>query len=162
MSVYTVSKKLGRGLYRLLSEPFFKNAFSKCGTNVRVPKGCEFSGIENISIGNNVALGSELKILNTKAKLVVGNDVMFGPNVAIVTGDYRIDIPGRTMISLTDKHKLPENDQDVVFERDNWIGTNATILKGVTVGYGAVVAAGAVVADDVLPYTCVEACQQGL
>ena len=43
----------------------------------------------------------------------------------------------------------------MVFEGDNWIGANATILKGVTVGEGAVVAAGAVVTKDVAPYTIV-------
>lgn len=41
------------------------------------------------------------------------------------------------------------------FEGDNWICTNACILKGVTVGKGAVVAAGAVVTKDVPPYSIV-------
>ena len=155
MSVYTISSKVNRGLHRVLCEPFIKRSFGKCGSNVRVPKGCSFSGIENISIGNNVALGYGLKVLSTRARLVIGDDVMFGPNVTIVTGDHRIDIPGRTMISLTDKDKLPENDQDVVLEGDNWIGANSTILKGVTIGQGAVVAAGAVVNHDVLPFSIV-------
>lgn len=43
----------------------------------------------------------------------------------------------------------------VKIEGDNWIGANATILKGVTVGFGSVVAAGAVVTHDVLPYSIV-------
>lgn len=155
MSVYAASSKLKRGLHRVLCEPFIKKAFGKCGSNVRIPKGCSFSGIENVSIGNNVVFGSGMKVLSTRAKLMIGNDVMFGPNVTIVTGDHRIDIPGCTMISLTDKDKLPENDQDVVLEGDNWIGANATILKGITIGQGAVVAAGAVVNHDVPPFSIV-------
>lgn len=139
----------------MFCEPLIKKSFAKCGSNVRVPKGCEFSGIENISIGNNVALGSGLKVLTTRAKVLIGNDVMFGPNVTIITGDHRIDIPDRPMISLTDMDKLPENDQDVILEGDNWIGANATILKGVRIGYGAVVAAGAVVTKDVPPCSIV-------
>lgn len=130
-------------------------AFKKCGKNVRVPRGCSFSGIENIEVANNVAFGSGLKVLSTRAKVSIGNDVMFGPNVTVITGDHRIDILDRPMISLTDKDKLPENDQDIVFEGDNWIGANATILKGVKIGYGAVVAAGAVVTQDVTPYAIV-------
>lgn len=59
------------------------------------------------------------------------------------------------MIAVTDADKLPENDQDVVFEGDNWIGANATILKGVRIGEGAVISAGAVVVKDVSPYTVV-------
>lgn len=57
--------------------------------------------------------------------------------------------------NVRDDNKLPENDAPVVFEGDNWIGANAMILKGVTVGEGAVVAAGALVTKDVPPYTVV-------
>lgn len=152
MSLYVYSKKIARGLHRIFCEPLIKSAFAKCGNNVRVPKGCEFSGIENISIGNNVALGSGLKILTTRAKVSIGNDVMFGPNVTVITGDHRIDILGRPMISLTDQDKLPENDQDVVLEGDNWIGSGVIILKGVTIGRGAIVAAGAVVTKSIPQY----------
>lgn len=59
------------------------------------------------------------------------------------------------MIAVTDKDKLPENDQDVVFEGDNWIGANAIILKGVTVGKGSVISAGAVVTHNVPAYAIV-------
>lgn len=153
--IYKFVKKLRSGLHRLLAEPFTKMAFKKCGKNVRVPRGCSFSGIENVEVGNNVAFGSGLKVLSTRAKVSIGNDVMFGPNVTVITGDHRIDILDRPMISLTDKDKLPENDQDIVFEGDNWIGANATILKGVKIGYGAVVAAGAVVTKDVPSHSIV-------
>lgn len=59
------------------------------------------------------------------------------------------------MTTVTDNEKLPDNDKDVVFEGDNWIGANAIILKGVTVGKGSVVSAGAVVTHDVPPYAIV-------
>ena len=51
--------------------------------------------------------------------------------------------------------KLPENDEDVIFEGDNWIGMNVTILKGVTIGRGCIVAAGAVVNKSTPPYSIV-------
>lgn len=155
MSLYTLSNKVASGFHRVFCEPVIKKAFAKCGSNVRIPKGCSFSGIENIALGNNVAFGPGLKILTTRAKVTLGNDVMFGPNVTIITGDHRTDIYGRPMISLTDKDKIPENDQDVILEGDNWIGANATILKGVTVGKGAVVAAGSLVNHDVPPFSIV-------
>ena len=60
MSLYVYCCKIARGLRRIFCKPLIKKAFAKCGNNVRVPKECEFSGIENISIGNNVALGSRL------------------------------------------------------------------------------------------------------
>lgn len=51
--------------------------------------------------------------------------------------------------------KLSENDQDVIFEGDNWIGMNVTILKGVTIGRGCIVAAGAVVNKSTPQYSIV-------
>ena len=80
---------------------------------------------------------------------------MFGPNVTVITGDHRTDLIGRYMTSVRNEEKLPENDQTVVFEGDNWIGANVTILKGVRIGKGAIVASGAVVNKDVPPYSIV-------
>lgn len=66
-----------------------------------------------------------------------------------------MDIVGRTMISVTNDEKRPEDDKDIVFEGDNWVGANATILKGVTIGQGSIIAAGAVVTRDVPPFSIV-------
>lgn len=57
------------------------------------------------------------------------------------------------MTSVRDKEKLPEDDMDIILQGDNWIGANATILRGVTIGEGAIIAAGAVVTKNVPPYS---------
>ena len=80
---------------------------------------------------------------------------MFGPKVTVITGGHRTDIVGRYMSSVTDSEKRPEDDRDIVFEGDNWIGANVTVLRGVKIGKGAVVAAGAVVTKDVPAYSIV-------
>lgn len=49
--------------------------------------------------------------------------------------------------------KHPDDDQDVVIEGDTWIGMSVTILKGVTIGRGSVIAAGAVVTKSCPPYS---------
>jgi len=54
---------------------------------------------------------------------------------------------------VTDEEKLEENDQDIIFEGDNWIGMNVTILKGVTIGKGSIIAAGAIVTKSIPPYS---------
>ena len=59
------------------------------------------------------------------------------------------------MNSITNEEKVPENDLPITLEGDSWIGARAILLKGITVGPGAVVAAGAVVTQDVPPYTIV-------
>ncbi len=132
-------------MHRVFCELLIKKAFGKCRSNVRVPKGYEFPGIENISVGNHVAFGSGLKILTTRAKVSIGNDIMFGPKVTIITGsadDF-----------FTDKDKLPENNQNVILEGDNWIGANVTILKGGRIGYGAVVATGSLINHGMPPFS---------
>ena len=155
MSIYTIFKRAKNCIYKFLVAPFVKCSFKACGKSVFVPANCSFNGIENISVGNNVSFGAGFTVLSTKADVVIGNDVMFGPCVMIVTGDHRTDIQGRTMISIRDDEKLPENDQKVVIEDDVWVGANVTILKGVRIGSGSIVAAGAVVTNDVPPYSVV-------
>lgn len=49
------------------------------------------------------------------------------------------------MDEVTAAEKLPKNDQPVILEEDVWCGANVMILKGVTIGRGSVIAAGAVV-----------------
>lgn len=57
---------------------------------------------------------------------------------------------------------LPENDKDVIFEGDNWIGMNSTILKEGTVGKGAIIVAGSVVTKMFQPTILLEVFQQNL
>ena len=112
-------------------------------------------GYKNLCVGNNVSIGVDCRFICTRAKVIIGDNVMFGPAVTVITGGHRTDIVGRYMITVKDSEKRPEDDRDIIFEGDNWIGANSTILRGVTVGEGAVVVAGAVVTKDVPPYSIV-------
>ena len=87
------------------------------------------------------------------SEIRIGNKVMFGSNVTIIGGDHNTSVMGAYMADT--KTKRPEDDQAVIIEDDVWVGARATILKGVTIGRGAIVAAGAVVVRDVPPYTLV-------
>jgi len=109
----------------------------------------------NIFVGDDVSLGQRPILLATRSQIKIGNHVMFGPEVTIRGGNHRIDLVGRFMKSVKDDEKRPEDDLGVVIEDDVWIGTRAIILHGVTIGRGAVVAAGAVVTRDVPPYAIV-------
>jgi acetyltransferase-like isoleucine patch superfamily enzyme len=81
--------------------------------------------------------------------------VIFGPNPTIITGDHRIDLIGKYIIDVTVDEKQPENYAPVVIEDDVWCGANVTILKGVTIGRGSVIAAGAVVTKSFSPYSII-------
>ncbi len=133
---------------RLVCE-YAKKKLASCGSRFRCYGG-KFT-FKNISVGNNVYIGPNAVFMSALAKIYIGNDVMFGPNVTIITGDHRIDKVGEYMINVTEKEK--KNDLDIVIEDDVWIGANALILKGVTIGTGSVIGGGAIVVRDVPPYT---------
>ena len=130
-------------------EPIKRLSVASCGKKVHFGMHSRFFGIEHIHLGNDISIGERSILMCTKADIYIGDHVMTGPSVTMVTGNHRIDIKDRPMTSITNDEKLPENDQKIILEGDNWIGTNAVILKGVTIGKGAVVAAGAVVTSDV-------------
>lgn len=105
----------------------------------------------SIDDGSSIPKGSTFYC--TEAPLTIGKKVIFGPNPTIITGDHRIDVIGKYI--MDSKEKLPENDAPVVIEDDVWCGANVTILKGVTIGHGSVVAAGAVVTKSFPPYSII-------
>ena len=150
--IWVAATVIVKSIHKCIYEPIIKCMFANCGKNVHV--GWHVTGnLENVSCGNNVSFGENCLLLSAKARIKIGDDVMFGPGVTIITGNHRTDVVGKAMAQVTDEEKLPENDQDVIIIGDNWIGANATILKGVTIGEGAVIAAGAVVTKDVTPYS---------
>ena len=125
---------------------------AQCGENVYIrPLSSDFKGLRNFYIGNNVSIPRRSTIYSTLAPLKIGNNVILGPAPTIITGDHRTNEIGVAIINNT--NKLPENDAPIEIEDDVWIGANVTILKGVHIGRGCVVAAGAVVNKSLPPYS---------
>lgn len=148
--LYSILKKI-HSFYESMNAKEIRSSMKFCGDNVRIGAGSDITA-ERISVGNNTFLGKNTRIISTRADVKIGDDVMFGPGVTIVTGNHRTDLVGRTMISVRDDEKRPEDDEDVIIENDVWIGANVTILKGVTIGTGSIVAAGAVVTNSIPSY----------
>jgi acetyltransferase-like isoleucine patch superfamily enzyme len=128
----------------------FKMLFKKCGSNVKFGHGCNFS-YECLEIGSDVYIGPGATFMSGVSIIKIGSKVMFGPNVTIMGGDHRTNLIGKYMYDV--KEKIPENDKDVLIEDDVWIGANALILKGVTIGRGSVIGAGSIVVNSVPPYS---------
>lgn len=84
------------------------------------------------------------------AKLILGKYAMLGPDVAVIDGDHLFDKPGTPIIF---SGRPPATVTRV--EDDAWIGHGAMLIGGLTIGRGAIVAAGAVVTKDVKPYAIV-------
>lgn len=83
-------------------------------------------------------------IIDGRGGLNIGNNVSISLRVNIVTGGHKTNDP-----------YFGGNHLPIVIKDSAWIGVNATILHGVTIGKGAVVAAGAVVSKDVPDYAIV-------
>lgn len=161
MCVMAVLKIIGEFLsflYRVLDRfimLFMRARFAKCGKNVKLkPLSSDFV-YKNIEIGDNVRIGERASFQTWIAKLRIGNKVLFGPNVTIRGGIHPYYVVGRFIYDIGEGEKNPEDDADVIIEDDVWVGCNVTILKGVTIGRGGIVAAGAVVTKSVPPYTIV-------
>ena len=152
--MYKICNIISRGFYKYVIMPFKRAMLRQCGKKVIIGKGSDLT-YHNITLVNHVSIGKNAMFMCTRAQIKVGDHVMFGPHVFMITGGHRTDVVGRYMYSVGNGEKLPENDKDIVIEGDNWIGANSIILKGVTIGKGAVVAAGAVVTMDVPPYSIV-------
>jgi acetyltransferase-like isoleucine patch superfamily enzyme len=106
------------------------------------------SNPRNVVIGDTVAINYFTMIV-AFAKITIGNDVLIGPYVLIHSGNHRFTDP-EVSIREQGHERAP-----IDIEDDVWIGGHAVILAGTRIGYGAIVAAGAVVTKDVEPYAIV-------
>lgn len=99
---------------------------------------------KNLTFGKRVFVNAGCKFQD-QGGIVIGDDVLIGQNVVIATLNHAMDPERRGNME-----PRPVRIGDKV-----WVGANATILPGVTIGDGAIVAAGAVVTKDVAPRTVV-------
>jgi maltose O-acetyltransferase len=95
-------------------------------------------------LGDGVRLHSG-DTLSALLRVEIGNRVQMGPHVTIHDNSFH---------DLYDRTKLPES-QPVIIEDDVWLASKCSVLPGVRIGRGAVVAAHALVNRDVEPFTVV-------
>jgi maltose O-acetyltransferase len=124
-----------------------RHMFRSCGANVNIERGALINGGDEIDIGENSGIGLNAFILGP---LIVGRNVMMGPNCTLLGSNHRID---RMDIPLNEQGDV--DDVPPVIEDDVWLGANVTVLPGRRIGTGAVVGAGAVVTRDVPAYAIV-------
>lgn len=143
---------LWRRVWRRLNMLILRSAFGRHGHHFIFDPDALYS-YQNIEVGDDVSIGTGAVFLAAESKIIIGNKVMFGPNVTVVGGRHNTSVVGRFMYDVHEKQL--DDDQDIIIEDDVWLGAGATILKGVRIGRGSVVAAGALVNKDVLPYSLV-------
>lgn len=119
----------------------------KIGKGSTIHMGTRFYKPHNISIGRDTIVGEEA-VLDGRAHLKIGDHVDIASEVMIYNSEHNIN--AEHFASESGVITAPVTIEDYVF-----IGPRSIILPGVTIGKGAIVAAGAVVTKDVPPYTIV-------
>ncbi|MBM3283739.1 acyltransferase, partial [Candidatus Gottesmanbacteria bacterium] len=119
---------------------FYRLAGVEIGANSRIHMWCNFFNPVNITIGEDTIIGDHA-FLDGRAKLTIGNHVDIASAVLIYNSQHDIN-----------SEDFRAEEKEVVVQDYVFIGPRAIILPGVTIGEGAVVAAGAVVTKDVVPF----------
>lgn len=145
MSLVTIFKNKIRPIYRGCKMVFLRKKYNL----KNVHKTFYLSGKSKISrdleAGPYVFIASGCVIY---PKVKIGDYTLLAPNVKIIGGDHEINTVG-TPIIFSGRSVLNETN----IGKDVWIGTNCIIMTGVTIGNGAIVAAGSVVTKNVEPYS---------
>jgi len=143
----------------------FKHYFSVLPVGLRAGSNVTFwrtslAAEENafIEIGDYTYIANASLVCSER--ISIGSRVLIAGGVTIADSDFHPLMPAARLadtIALSPvgnrRHRPSVSTKPVVIEDDVWIGYNATILKGVRVGTGAIVAPGALVINDVAPET---------
>jgi len=113
-----------------------RNCFINNNTKINVYSGA--LKMEDTYIGSNC-------IIHVYNNVTIGSGSIISWNVSIMDGDGH-------SIYYDDRDNRP---QKIIIEDNVWIGSNAIVLKGVTIGKGSIVAAGSVIASSVPPHSLV-------
>jgi len=144
------------------------NNFSNDSTKISIGKNTHIRGNlqvfaygGSIEIGNNCYVG-ELSYIWSGEKIVIGNNVLISHQVNIIdSNSHELNAQERVQGYLhiiskghpTEKGSILTS--PIIINDNAWISFGVIILKGITIGEGAVVAAGSVVTKNVAPYTLV-------
>lgn len=141
-----------RGIMRLLPETccfalkrsLWRWAGAKIGRNVRICSSAFILGAGELIIGDETWIGHQV-FIETGSKVSIGSYVDIGPRVYIGTGSHKIDVEG--------KHTAGEGTSEaIVIEDGVWLGANAIVLPGTTIGKKTLVGSGALVTRSLEPF----------
>jgi acetyltransferase-like isoleucine patch superfamily enzyme len=107
---------------------------------------CINNAVGDVVIGNSTRIGLHNTIIGP---VTIGSHVNLAQGITVTALNHNFEDTNKQI----DEQGISTN--PVVIEDDIWIGANAVILPGVTIGHHSVVAAGAVVTKDVPPHSLV-------
>jgi maltose O-acetyltransferase len=132
---------------RWIRQELCRRFLAGCGRRINISRDVHLSNGSEVSIGHRSGLGPGCRVYGG---LVMGEEVMVGPDVAFLSENHRFDRLDEPIGWQGVTARNPPRIEDGA-----WIGLRATILAGKVVGEGAIVGACAVVTKDVAPYAIV-------
>ena len=125
-----------------------KNLCKKCGDNVAVFSGVYILNPENLQIGNNVSI-HPMCYIDATGGIIISDDVSIAHSTTIMSTEHNYS-----------NLEVNIKDQGVrccptIIEKNVWIGAGCRILAGTAIREGSIIAAGAVVKNEVKPFTIV-------
>ncbi len=138
---YTYNHWVGWFPFRPLRHSLLKFWLGRFGKGSCVQIGSRFLNGRKVYLGERNVVNAGCLLDGRRYRICIGNDVSIGPEATILTLGH-------------DPHSAHFLDRggDVIIGNHVWIAYRAVILPGVSIGDGAVVAAGAVVTRDIEPY----------
>lgn len=110
-----------------------------------------FAGLPRVSRKNSILFeGSDVYVgfdCHLGADVTFGSDVLIASSVSFVGGDHRYNIPGKAI-----KKSGRAESAKILISNDVWIGHGSILCGSISIGEGAIIAAGSVVVKDVPPY----------
>ncbi len=157
------------GLFKLIQARWYLRKCNERGSLITVNKKPILRNKGFIKLGSEVRIWSNINrskiYVNRGARLIVGdNSRINGVHISVsnrVEIGKNVRIAPYSIIIDSDFHKVSDHfsnegvNKPIIIHNDVWITMNCVIMKGVTIGKGAVIAVGSVVTRDVPPYTVV-------
>ena len=136
-----------KSLYWKLRLEVLRLYLALTGRSVKLPSSAKIGADVRFSKGRDIVIGQHFYCgpgCHFGAPVRVEANVLFGPRVALVGGDHRIDETAAIIM-----HTGRDVFREISVGEGAWIGYGAIIMHGIAIGKGAVVAAGSVVTKDV-------------
>lgn len=127
--------------FHWIRDKYLDKRLQSRGKNVEICRNVEIRKPWNISIGNNCVINKNVLLDGRGGNIRIGDCVDIAQDARIWTAQHDYNSPTYEIIG-----------KDVIIEDYVWVASNVTILPGVKIGKGAVLATGCVVTKDVEPY----------
>lgn len=169
--IHNAIRKTKRAVYSL----WLRNFIGSAGDGVGFGKGCKLTGGDKIEIGEKSIFGDNVMMsvwddgkliigkncrinsynhITCRRKISIGDNFLTGMYVVITDNNHGLNNT-KAELDIAPWERQLSSKGEVVIGRNVWIGDKVSILSGVHIGDGAIVASNAVVTSDVPAYSIV-------